>query len=65
LHSYAPKESSGLWQDCATIVAGLGQESTIGEEKEITSFQPHQADLTTYEQESVELVYLTLGTTVG
>jgi hypothetical protein len=36
-----------------------------GEEEEITSFQPHQADLTTYKQESVELVYLTLGTTGG
>jgi hypothetical protein len=36
-----------------------------GEEEEITSFQPHQAVLTTYKQESVELVYLTLGTTGG
>jgi hypothetical protein len=35
------------------------------EEEEITSFQPHQADETTYKQESVELVYLTLGMTVG
>jgi hypothetical protein len=35
------------------------------EEEENTSFQPHQADQTTYKQESVELVYLTLGTTVG
>jgi hypothetical protein len=35
------------------------------EEEEITSFQPHQADYTTYKQESVELVYLTLGMTVG
>jgi hypothetical protein len=34
-----------------------------GEKEEITSFQPHQADWTTYEQECVELVYLTLGTT--
>jgi hypothetical protein len=31
------------------------------EEEEITSFQPHQADKTTYKQESGELVYLTLG----
>jgi hypothetical protein len=35
------------------------------EEEEVTSFQPHHADKTTYKQESVELVYLTLGTTVG
>jgi hypothetical protein len=34
-------------------------------EEEITSFQPHQADYTTYKQESVELVCLTLGTMVG
>jgi hypothetical protein len=35
------------------------------EEGGITSFQPHQANKTTYKQESVELVYLILCTTVG
>jgi hypothetical protein len=34
-------------------------------EEEITSFQPHQADQKTYQQESVEIVCLTPGTTVG
>jgi hypothetical protein len=34
-------------------------------EETITSFQPHQADDTTYKKKSVELVCLTLGTTAG
>jgi hypothetical protein len=35
------------------------------EEEEIKSFQPHQADLTTYKQECMELVCLAIGTTDG
>jgi hypothetical protein len=34
----------------------LKSQMTEEEEEEITSFQPHQADETTYKQESVELV---------
>jgi hypothetical protein len=42
-----------------------GEGVNLGKQKKLHRFQPLQADQTTYQQESVELVCLTLCMTVG